>query len=426
MKRNHILIILAAAIPILLLTGVMAWVATDYQSFQKELPAKEALAGQAGDSKEVQDDGGLKGEGSEGDKTKGNETDGNGSGSANSDPSESSLSATSNDKTQASSEGAGESPYPIRLAFTGDLLLSDYVLEAYKNGGITGILEQELLDIGKDADIFMGNEEFPFSQRGVAAEDKQFTFRLPPDKVHIFQEMGLDIVSLANNHTLDFGTDALLDTLDTLDQAGIARVGAGRNLEEARRLKTMEVRGVTIGFLAASRVIPVYDWNATANTPGLFTTYDPTLLLEDIEAAKGVCDYLVVFVHWGEEKNNSPLAYQHTMGAQYIDAGADLVVGCHPHVLQGIEYYNGKPIVHSLGNYLFGSSIPKTALLQVELTEEGASLSLVPCTSYNGYTQRITDPQKKKDFYEWMGELSFSAAIDSETGQVSPKAASAN
>lgn len=415
MKRHHTFIILAAAIPILLLTGVMAWVAADYHSLQKELPAKEAFEGQS--------------EETAGSEARGDETE---NGDSTSGSMESSPAADRNDIAETatvkddSSEITETSPYPITLAFSGDLLLSDYVLEAYRNGGITGVLDQELLNMGRNADIFMGNEEFPFSERGVPADDKQFTFRLPPGKVEIFQEMGLDIVSLANNHTLDFGTDALLDTLDTLDEAGIARVGAGRNLEEARRLKTIEVRGVTIGFLAASRVIPFYHWNAGASTPGLFTTYDPTLLLEDIEAARKQCDYLVVYVHWGEEKNNSPLDYQHTMGAQYIDAGADLVIGCHPHVLQGIEYYNGKPIVHSLGNYLFGSSIPKTALLQVELTDEGASLSLVPCTSYNGYTQRITDPQKKKDFYEWMEDLSFSAVIDSDTGQVSPKPDSAN
>ena len=103
----------------------------------------------------------------------------------------------------------------------------------------------------------LANEEFPFSTRGTPAEDKQFTFRLPPERVRIFQELGLDLVTLANNHALDFGMDALLDTCDTLDQAGIYHVGAGRNLEEACKPVIITEKGESIGFLGASRVIPV-------------------------------------------------------------------------------------------------------------------------------------------------------------------------
>ena len=121
------------------------------------------------------------------------------------------------------------------------------------------------------SDIFMANEEFPFSRRGTAAADKQFTFRLPPEKVSMFQELGIDIVTLANNHALDFGTDALLDTCSTLDDAGILRVGAGANLEEAKKPVFMEAKGRKIGFLGASRVIPESSWNAASKEPGMLT-----------------------------------------------------------------------------------------------------------------------------------------------------------
>ena len=147
-------------------------------------------------------------------------------------------------------EDGGADPEPedstIRFVFAGDILLSDHVLAAYnKTGTIGSVVDQGLRDVIDGSDVFMANQEFPFSNRGSAAADKQFTFRLPPEKVSLLKEMGIDIVTLANNHALDFGTDALLDTCDTLDEAGIYRVGAGANLEEARKPVIMEIKGKT-------------------------------------------------------------------------------------------------------------------------------------------------------------------------------------
>lgn len=312
-------------------------------------------------------------------------------------------------------ETSGEDNGPIRLVFAGDVLLSDHVLAAYEQGGgIRGVVDEGLQTVIDSSDLFMVNEEFPFSSRGKAAEDKQFTFRLAPEKVSLFHEMGIDIVTLANNHALDFGTDALVDTCDVLDEAGIYRVGAGRDLEEARKPVILEVKGKKIGFLGASRVIPVGSWNATATTPGMLTTYDPTLLLEDIRKVRESCDYVVVYVHWGIERRDRPEEYQRGLGKQYIDAGADLVIGSHPHVLQGMEYYKGKPIVYSLGNFVFGSSIPKTALLTAEWDGEETTLSLTPGTSSAGYTRALTGEQEKQDFYQYITGLSYGAAVSAD------------
>ncbi len=306
----------------------------------------------------------------------------------------------------------------IRMVFAGDILLSDHVLNAYeKSGGLAGVLDSGFQSVICESDIFMANQEFPFSSRGTAAEDKQFTFRLPPERVSIFQELGIDLVTLANNHALDFGTDALVDTCDILDQAGIYHVGAGRNLEDACEPVIITKNGKNIGFLGASRVIPVGSWNVSASKPGMLTTYDPALLLEQIGRLKESCDYVVVYVHWGIEKKDHPEEYQRSLGKQYIDAGADLVIGSHPHVLQGIEYYKGKPIVYSLGNFIFGSSIPKTALLSAEWDGETAKLSLIPGTSSAGYTRMLTDDKEKAAFYDYMTGLSFGVTVDSE-GQV--------
>lgn len=328
-------------------------------------------------------------------------------------------------KEQNPETGTEDEDLPLQLVFAGDVLLSDHVLNAYqKAGNIGGVVDSGFRQVIDGSDIFMANEEFPFSSRGTAAADKQFTFRLPPEKVSMFQELGIDIVTLANNHALDFGTDALLDTCSTLDEAGILRVGAGANLEEAKKPVFMEVKGRRIGFLGASRVIPEGSWNATSRGPGMLTTYDPTLLLEEIKKAREACDYLVVYVHWGIERDERPQEYQRILGQQYIDAGADLVVGSHPHVMQGLEYYKGKPIVYSLGNFVFGSSIPKTALLKVEWDGEDALLRLVPGTSSGGYTRMLTDEGEKNGFYQYITSISYGVTVG-EDGVVAPEAENA-
>ncbi len=301
---------------------------------------------------------------------------------------------------------------PVTIAFTGDVLFSDGVLSAYDNGGLTGILDQNLIDELNQADITVINNEFPFSERGTQAEDKQYTFRVSPDRVHILQEMGVDIASLANNHSLDFGIEAMLDSIDTLSGAGIVPLGAGKNSTEAKQIAYLEREGRIFAFLGASRVIPVADWTAGKN-PGLLTTYDPTMLLEQILEAESKADYVIVYVHWGLERESYPEDYQRTLGQMYIDAGADLVVGSHSHCLQGIEYYNDVPIVYSLGNFVFGSQIPTTALLKVSFEEgEEPVLSVVPATGVDFYTYTITEESDLKEFYSFYEEISFGVGFE--------------
>src|SRR5699024_1818020 len=154
-----------------------------------------------------------------------------------------------------------------------DVYLSDHVLAAYEAaGGIRGVLDETLADVIGSGDLFMVNQEFPFSSRGTPAPDKQYTFRLPPERVSLLEEMDIDLVTLANNHALDDGTEALLDSCQTLDAAGILRVGAGENIDEAKRPVIWETKGKKIGFLGATRVIPETSWNASAQTPGMLAT----------------------------------------------------------------------------------------------------------------------------------------------------------
>ncbi len=302
-----------------------------------------------------------------------------------------------------------EEPGSVLLAFAGDVMFSDPFLASYDKSDISAIADSEMLERMQNADLFVINEEFPFSLRGEAMEDKQFTFRADPKYVEIFQKMGVDIATVANNHALDFGRDAFLDTLDTLKSAGITCIGGGYHLSEASAPAVQTIKGQTFAIFGATRVSPSATWYASDSQAGLFQTYDATLLNQKIAEAHTEYDHVIVFVHWGIEKNETPEDYQRSLAKGYIDAGADLVVGCHPHVLQGFEYYNGVPIVYSLGNYLFGNRDGDTVLLEASYDSEGApSIQLVPCKRVGSVLSRIQHPEA---LFQHLTELSFGVTV---------------
>lgn len=303
------------------------------------------------------------------------------------------------------------------IVFAGDVMLAGTMERYYDAEGVNRILSEELLDEMKNADICMVNNEFAFSTRGTPMEDKQYTFRANPKYVQIMLDMGVDIVSLANNHSLDFGTEALEDTFKTLDDAGILYAGAGDSKERAEELQIIEVNGRKFGFLAATRVIPVSQWNIEYGQPGLFATYDDTRLVECIKLAREKCDFLTVYVHWGIEREAYPKEYQITIAQHCFNAGADLVIGAHPHVLQGIEFMDGKPVFYSLGNYIFSQTIARTALVKVEVAEDGeVTYSLIPAYAQNGKTQ-LYEGTDAEALFDYMNEISPRALID-ETGKI--------
>lgn len=296
------------------------------------------------------------------------------------------------------------------LVFAGDILIGNSVSANYDAGGMDGVLSKDLQDILKNADIVMVNEEFPFSERGVKMEDKQFTFRMNPRYVSLFKDMGVDIVSLANNHVLDYGAEALSDTFMTLDKAGILYAGAGESAERAKEPQIIEVNGKKYGFLAASRVLPVASWNVESTTPGVFSTYDPTALLEEIKKVRAECDYLTVFVHWGLERKEYPESYQKTLATQYIDAGADAVIGSHSHCLQGVEYINGKPVFYSLGNFLFGQD-GNTVALKAVIGEDGSVTYAFVAAKEQGARTISCEETEAKSLYDYLTSISVNAVV---------------
>lgn len=321
---------------------------------------------------------------------------------------------TPDSETDETTEPAEESTEPVTLVFTGDVLLSDYVLNNYNSKGIEGVLSPDLLSELRQADLTIINNEFPFSTRGSQAPDKQFTFRVDPSYVSVLTDIGVDIASLANNHVLDYGADALLDTFDTLDNAGIDYMGAGVDMDRASKLITREIGGMTFGFLAASRVIPVVSWDVANASPGVFTTYDPSRLVAAIKAARSQCDYLTVMVHWGIERDAYPQEYQTQLARQYIDAGADLVIGAHPHVLQGITYYQDKPVCYSLGNFIFNQQIPQTAIVKVTVAKDQEPTVQCLAASASGAYTSLSGSDEKASIFQYLEQISDGITLDAD------------
>ena len=267
----------------------------------------------------------------------------------------------------------------------------------------------------KQADLTVVNNEFPYSTRGTQAPDKQFTFRIDPSYVSILLESGVDLVTLANNHVLDYGKDALSDTFQTLDHAGISYMGAGNSFKRAAKLITKKANGHKLGFLSASRVFPDVSWNVENAQPGVLSAYDPTQLLSAVQDAQDKCDFLFVYVHWGIERNTVPEQYQVSLAHALIDAGADAVIGAHPHVLQGAEFYNGKPIFYSLGNFIFYQNIEKTAVVKLTLTANREAVwQLIPAKASHACTSLLTETSACQDFYRYMSELSVHTSFSDD------------
>lgn len=314
------------------------------------------------------------------------------------------------EKTEAG--GQADADGDVTILFTGDVLFANAFKAGYDANGIEGVVAPELLEELRAADILMVNNEFPFSDRGTPVADKQFTFRCSLGYVKALNEMGVDVVSLANNHTLDYGREALSDTFAALDGAGILYGGAGDSAERAKQVQVIEVHGKKYGFIAVSRVVPTADWKVENAVPGLFTCYDTTALVEVIKEARETCDYVAVYPHWGVEYQAYPETNQTQIAKACIDAGADVVVGAHTHCLQGVSYIDGKPVFYSLGNFIFGQSIDRSAMLEVTIDAAGkVSYRFVPVYAAGGVTYPAEGEQAESilSYLDGISEASVAA-----------------
>jgi poly-gamma-glutamate synthesis protein (capsule biosynthesis protein) len=261
----------------------------------------------------------------------------------------------------------------VTLLFAGDVTLAD-ALELSLGNRTVGVFDNWNVG-GKD--LFMVNLENPITN-SLDTVPKEFNFRMHPKYVDALRRGSIDVVNLANNHTFDFGTAGLFETMRILDSVGIPYVGAGTNLDDSRQPLIYTLKGMRIGFLGFHGRGAV--WNATPSKPGVAPRTEK-VILKDVAKLRPLVDFLVVNFHWGTELAETPDRGQILLAHQTIDAGADLIVGHHPHVLQGIEEYRGKVIAYSLGNFVFGGNARanyETAILRVKISSNGNESEIVP------------------------------------------------
>ncbi|MBQ2745445.1 MAG: CapA family protein [Lachnospiraceae bacterium] len=332
------------------------------------------------------------------------------------------------EEASTSGSNVNEDYKPVTMAFVGDMYLSDKLYSNYTKSGLTGFLGQSILDIFQKTDIMIANHEYVATDLPEEAKDTQqlYNFKSPVAREILWKEMGVDIVSLANNHAMDYGEQSLLDCLDALDAIGIARIGAGKNLADALKADIRIVNGKKIAVLAASRFIVSWEWYAQTNKPGVMTTYESTdrykMMKDEIKRLKEEekCDIVAVYVHFGQEKSYELTSNQPVIAHGYIDAGADFVIGSHAHNLQGIEIYKGAPIYYNLGNFLFSNYVSDTMVVNIAINADNSvSTRITPCVSKQYSVQEATGT-KAQEIYDFIESISVNVRID-ENGNVTEK-----
>ncbi|WP_229735410.1 CapA family protein [Halobacillus andaensis] len=302
---------------------------------------------------------------------------------------------------------------PIELVATGDVMFEWSLDQTIEDKGPEYPFEQVAEPIS-NADYALTNLETAVTDRGVK-EEKIYNFRTDPENLQGLSKAGFDFVSLANNHTLDYGSEGLVDTLSYLHTYDLDYAGAGHNEQEAYQSHTIELNGETVSVLAFSQVLPSTDWYAIGEQPGIASGYQQERCLELIKKANEMSDYTIVYMHWGNEGEAIPEQETRDYATRMVHAGADAVIGSHPHVLQGFEIIDGTPVAYSLGNFLFPDYVEdaqaQTGLLQVELHNGEVQMNFEP---WKIKDDQIINPgeQYQDDIWTYLEEISFGVAIE--------------
>lgn len=310
----------------------------------------------------------------------------------------------------------------VKMSFIGDFFLSPVMYDNYRKNGISGVISPKIQEIFNNADIAAANHEYVCGDgiEDLRVDYQQYSFLTPTSQEPILKEFSFDVMTLANNHMMDYGVEGLRSTIANLRKNGIAHVGAGENLQEALTPYTTTINGKKIAIIAATRVVPKYEYYATDSKPGLLTTYESTdrfqMIKEEITRLKTEENYdvVVVYVHWGNDGQKEILDSQVTLGHGYIDAGADIVVGKHTHVLQGMEFYKGKLICYGISNFLFGGYYCDTMVLSVEISEDNnITAKMLPCISERFYTRDV-EGEAADNMFRYVESMSTNVVIQDD------------
>lgn len=311
----------------------------------------------------------------------------------------------------------------ITIDFTGDINLADdwYTMQeaATRENGIYDCISEEVVSELQSADISVINNEFVFTDGGDRQVDKAYTFGAKTANVTYLDAFGADLANLANNHAYDYRASGLMDTIATLEGHGIQTMGAGANLEEAKAIQYFVANGKKIAFVAATEIERYnnYTRQATETDAGVLKTQDISIYEEVIREAAEQSDYVIASIHWGNEGSFSYTGTQYNMAAKFVAAGADVVIGGHPHRLQGIEYIGDAPVAFSLGNFWFSTGTLYTTIAQIQISSDGElSLRMIPCIQKDLTTSMLSE-EESVDFYKFIADISRSIAID-ENGYI--------
>ncbi|HRG98793.1 MAG TPA: CapA family protein [Polyangiaceae bacterium] len=289
-------------------------------------------------------------------------------------------------------------PATIRMIAVGDIMLGRSVGERIAKDPSRSPFT-EVADTLAGADIAVGNLECVLAPGGTAAK-KAFTFRAPPEALPLLKRSGLDVVLVANNHILDFGTEPLGPMLAALDEAGIRHAGAGLTEAEAHAPTIVTARGLRVAFLGYVNVpaegtaagFDTRKWEAKGSLPGVAWA-EPLRVGAEVAEARTRADLVIVLLHAGSEEMMMSNAIQHSVARAAIDHGASAVLGTHPHRLQAIERYHGGLIAYSLGDFVFDGRDILTAMLELELDRGGVRSSRwIPMHTSNGYPKLHQGP----------------------------------
>lgn len=317
----------------------------------------------------------------------------------------------------------------FEISFIGDINFDpdfNNMVHAANKGGILNCIDPKVISYLNETDVCVINNEYSIGKEGVGApiNGKTWTFQVHPDKIDILKSLGADIVSLANNHVFDYGEEGFFSTLDELDKAGMPRVGAGRNISEAAKAQFFVVNGCKVGIVAASRAEKpgdLFTQIADVNTPGVMGTYESAAFVDAIREAKSHCDVLLVNVHWGTEMTTRLEDAQKTMAREYIDAGADAVIGGHPHCLQGMDFYNNVPIIYSVGNFWFNSRTVDSCIITIQIDSDmNITPKIVPLVQKNCESIMLVDYEERRDLFDRVESYEPQTVKIDDDGTITP------
>jgi len=273
-------------------------------------------------------------------------------------------------------EATASTPATITITAVGDILLDSRPRHMIDAKGPEAPLAKVAARL-RSTDLTIANLESTLSNRGAPVKGKpaNLIFNGNPKGIGSLSSAGIDVVSTANNHAMDHGRIALADTIAALDKAGIRHAGSGFSITEARAPAYLDVKGRRVAYIAATQIVPAY-FLAGATRAGVADGHDLKHLTATVRAARKKADIMIVSMHWGREYVYNANADQKHDARAVIDAGADMVLAHHPHVLQGIDTYKGKLIAYSLGNFFFpykGAPGRESFILRFEYGPSGVS-----------------------------------------------------